>query len=87
MSSKVEFEAKRASGRSTFSFAVWTKTSFPVHNDGSKGWVKLPVYERPEFMSSGRVALKLLANFGDMFGPCFGNLPLKEPRGSAVFLF
>ena len=41
-SSKVEFEAKRAPWRLAFSFAVWTKMSFPMRNGGSEGWIKLP---------------------------------------------
>lgn len=32
-------------------------------------------------MSSGRVALKLLTDLGDMLGLCSGNLPLKVPKG------
>ena len=42
-SSKVEFEAKGAARRSAFSFAGWTKMSFPVRNGGSEGWLKLPL--------------------------------------------
>ena len=40
----------------------------------------------PKLTSSGGVALKLLADFGDMLGPYSDNLPLKESRSSVILL-
>ena len=72
-SSKVEFEAKRVPRRSAFSFTLWTKMSFPVRNGGSEDWLEL---SSPKTDDTGRVALKLLADFGDMLKRFSDNLNL-----------